>query len=90
MSANVQIEVDEQTADVLRTRAAELGVTVPELVAELAALESEPVPVEDDHIAELDRRWHKVGARGRIVPQRLVVGWLRTWGTRQFKPWRNE
>ena len=90
MSANVQIEVDEQTADVLRTRAAELGVTVPELVAELAAVESEPVSAEDAHIAELHRRWNKVEAGGTVLPQKLVVGWLRTWGTRQFKPWQNQ
>ena len=36
MSTNVKIEVDERTADVLQARAAELGVTVSELVAELA------------------------------------------------------
>jgi hypothetical protein len=36
MSMNVKIEIDERTADVLHARAAELGVTVSELVAELA------------------------------------------------------
>src|SRR6266850_3544527 len=34
MKANVKIEVDEHTADVLQARAAELGVTVSELVAD--------------------------------------------------------
>ena len=32
MSINVSIEVDKDTADVLRVRAAELGVTVPQLI----------------------------------------------------------
>jgi hypothetical protein len=68
-STKVTIEVDEQTADVLQTRAAKLGVTVSELVAELATLESEPMTVAPDEIAELDRRWKKVEARGSAVPQ---------------------
>lgn len=87
MSTNVQIEVDEQTADVLQTRAAELGVTVSELVAELATLESEPIAVEADDVAELDRRWKKLEAGGRTVPHDRVVRWLRTWGTPRFRPW---
>jgi predicted transcriptional regulator len=87
MSTNVQIEVDEQTADVLQTRAAELGVTVSELVAELATLESEPIVIEADDIAELDRRWMKIEAGGRTVPHERVVRWLRTWGTPRFRPW---
>ena len=88
MSLNVRIEVDEQTANVLQTRAAELGVTVSELVAELATLESDPITVEADDIAELDRRWKKIEAGGRTVPQGRVVRWLRTWGTRRFQPWQ--
>jgi predicted transcriptional regulator len=87
MSTNVHIEVDEQTADVLQTRAAELGVTVSELVAELATLESEPISIEADDIAELDRRWQTIEAGGRTVPHERVVRWLRTWGTARFQPW---
>ena len=87
MSTNVQIEVDEQTADVLQTRAAELGVTVSELVAELALLESEPISIVADDIAELDRRWKAIEAGGRPVPHERVVRWLRTWGTARFRPW---
>ena len=87
MSTNVQIEVDEQTAGVLQTRAAELGVTVSELVAELAMLESEPVAIEADEIAELDRRSNAIEDGGRTVPHERVVRWLRTWGTGRFRPW---
>jgi predicted transcriptional regulator len=87
MSTSVKIEVDEQTAEVLQSRAAELGVSVSELVAELATLETEPIAVEVDEIAELDRRWKKVEAGERTVPQERVVRWLRTWGTPRFQPW---
>ena len=89
MSTNVKIEVDERTADVLQVRAAELGVTVSELVAELATLDSDPVVVESDEIAELDRRWKKIEAGGRTVPHERVVRWLRTWGTPRFRRWQD-
>ena len=87
MSTNVHIEVDEQTAGVLQTRAAELGVTVSELVAELAMLESEPIAIEADDIAEFDRRWKAIEGGRRKVPHERVVRWLRTWGTSRFRPW---
>ncbi len=88
MGANVTIEVDEQTADVLQTRAAELGVTIPQLIAELAALEGEPLVLETEAVAELDRRWRLAEGTGRTVPQAQAVRWLRTWGTPQFQPWQ--
>ena len=87
MSTSVKIEVDEQTAEVLQARAAELGVTVSELVTELATLETEPIAVESGEIAELDRRWKKIEAGEQTVPQERVVRWLRTWGTARFQPW---
>ena len=90
MSTNVKIEVDERTADVLQARAAELGVTVSELVAELATLDSEPIVVESDEIAELDRRWKKIEAGQSTVPHERVVQWLRTWGTPRFRPWHDQ
>jgi predicted transcriptional regulator len=88
MSTNVKIEVDERTANVLQARAAELGVTVSELIAELATLDSEPVVVESEEIAELDRRWKKIEAGQATVPHERVVGWLRTWGTPRYRPWQ--
>ena len=90
MSTNVKIEVDEQTADVLQTRAAELGVTVSELVAELATLESDAIAADADTIAELDRRWRKVDEDGRTVAHERVVRWLRTWGKPRFQPWQGQ
>ncbi|OFW20630.1 MAG: hypothetical protein A3G21_22180 [Acidobacteria bacterium RIFCSPLOWO2_12_FULL_66_21] len=88
MSTNVKIEVDERTADVLQARAAELGVTVSDLIAELATLDSEPIVVESEEIAELDRRWKKIEAGQSTVPHEHVVRWLRTWGTPLFRPWQ--
>ena len=88
MSTNVKIEVDERTAHVLQTRAAELGVTVSELVAELATLDSDPVVVDSHEIAELDRRWKKIEGGSSTIRHERVVRWLRTWGTAAFRPWR--
>lgn len=88
MSTNVKIEVDEQTADVLQARAEELGVTVSELLAELATLDTDPLVVDSKEIAELGRRWNKVEAGGPTIPHERVVRWLRTWGTPGFRPWR--
>lgn len=87
MTTKVKIEVDPRTADVLQARAAELGVTISELVAELATLEAESTPAAPDEIAELDRRWKKIEAGDPTVPQDQVVRWLRTWGTARYRPW---
>jgi predicted transcriptional regulator len=81
------IEVDEATATALLTRAAERGVSVSELVAELVTLDREPVAVESSEIAELDRRSKAIEAGAAIVPHRDVVRWLRTWGTPAFRRW---
>lgn len=86
MSANVSIEVDKHTADVLLTRAAVLGVTVSQLIAELAALDGASREAETDEVAELDRR-SASAAEGSRVPHDRVVQWLRTWGTPGFQPW---
>jgi hypothetical protein len=41
----------------LKQRAAERGLSVPELVAELVTLEAGPADADADDIVELDRRW---------------------------------
>jgi len=76
------IEVDETTAATLKTRAAERGVSVSQVVAELV-----PLAIDNDAIAELDRRWAAVEAGRATVPNEEVVRWLQTWGTPAFKPW---
>jgi len=86
MGANVSIDIDQHTADVLEVRATELGVTVPQLIAELAALDGTPRDADTGEIAELDRRAASATPDSR-VPQERVVQWLRTWGTASFRPW---
>jgi predicted transcriptional regulator len=86
MAPHVSVDIDQHTADVLELRAAELGVTVPQLIAELAALDSTPRDADADEIAELDRRAAKA-ASGSRVPHERVVQWLRTWGTPEFRQW---
>jgi hypothetical protein len=86
MSSSVRIEIDKGTADVLKARATELGLTVSQLIAELALLEGEPRQASDEEIAELDRRLARATEDSR-VPHERVVHWLRTWGTPQFRQW---
>jgi predicted transcriptional regulator len=76
-----KVEVDSETAAVLKARAAERGISVAELVAELVP------PSDEELIAELDRRWAAIEAGEPTVPHEEVRAWLRTWGTPEFKPW---
>lgn len=76
------IEVNADTADRLAQLAAERGLTVSELVAELAIGEA-----SEADIAELDRRWQRVqSGEDKTIPHEKVVEWLRTWGTHEFRP----
>lgn len=86
MNTHVNIEVDKRTAEVLESRAAELGVTVPQLIAELAALDGAPRDADLEETAELDRRYANA-SDGARVPHDRVVQWLRTWGTPRFRQW---
>jgi predicted transcriptional regulator len=79
------IEVDKTTADALRARAAERGISVAQLLAEIAS-ESGPIAADAADLAELDRRWAKVKAGEATVPHDDVVRWLDTWGTEAFRP----
>jgi len=84
-----KIEVDEATAAALAARAAERGLTVSELVAEMAAQQGAPVPLPPEELAELDRQWAAIKAGERTVPHDQVVRWLETWGTPAFRPWNS-
>ena len=81
------IEVDKDTADALKARAADRGISVAELLNELAD-QSGPVAADPSDVAELDRRWAKVEAGEKTVPTSDVVRWLETWGSPSFKAWR--
>jgi predicted transcriptional regulator len=84
------IEIDDDTASVLKQRAEERGLSVPRLVAELVTLEAEPVRADDGEIAELDRRWKAFKAQGSATSNEEVVQWLQIWGTKAFRYWRSE
>ena len=81
------IEVDEATARTLQARARDKGVSVSELIAEFARIETGPVSVDADALAELDRRWKAAEAGGGTVSNEQVMAWLKTWGSVKFKPW---
>jgi predicted transcriptional regulator len=83
------IEIDDATANALRQRAEERGVSVPALVAELLALEAGPIRAGKDEIAELDRRWKTFEAQDSVASNDDVVRWLKTWGTPAFRSWRD-
>jgi predicted transcriptional regulator len=99
-----QIEVDEETAALLEARAGARGMTVSELVADIArnleALQVDlaelrdngegPVAISADEIAELDRRWAAIEAGEPTVSNDDVMRWLHTWGTPAFKPWHDK
>ena len=90
MRATRTIEIDAVTADELEARAATRGVSVGQIVAELAALNSS-VSVDAEDIAELDRQWAEIESGAvSTVPHEKVARWLETWGTPAFKPWRNQ
>jgi predicted transcriptional regulator len=82
------IEIDSDTANALKERADEQGVTVSQLVAELATLATGPVQSDRDDVAELDRRWEAFKAQDSAASTEDVVRWLKTWGTPAFRSWR--
>jgi hypothetical protein len=75
------IEVDEQTAIALEARAAERGLSVPDLLAEITSLATSPEALSADDVTELDRRWAAIEAGEPTVSNDAVVRWLRTWGS---------
>jgi len=84
------IEVDERTAVTLEATAAERGLSVPDLVAEMTALAASPEALPTDQVAELDRRWAAIEAGEPTISNDAVVRWLRTWGSPAFKSWHDQ
>jgi predicted transcriptional regulator len=83
------IEVDDATAAVLESRAAEAGLSVTALLAEMFAVGSTPAELPSAELAELDRQWAAIKAGEPTVPHEDVVRWLHTWGTPGFRPWNS-
>jgi predicted transcriptional regulator len=81
------IEVDEETAALLRARAAARGLSVPELLAEILTDDVARGDAGTEAVAELDRRWGRFEEAGAPASHDEVVRWLETWGRPSFKPW---
>jgi predicted transcriptional regulator len=84
------IEVDDATAAALESRAAEAGLSVAELLAEMVTAEGGPSTLSDAEMSELDRQWDAIKAGEPTVAHDEVVRWLDTWGTPRFSPWKNQ
>jgi predicted transcriptional regulator len=81
------IEVDDATAVALESRAAEVGLSISELLAEMVARPNKPAEASHSDIAELDLQWAAIKAGEPTVPHEDVVRWLDTWGTPRFRSW---
>jgi predicted transcriptional regulator len=84
------IEVDELIAAGLQKRAAERGMSVSQLLADLLALDSQPIAIDSEEVAELDRRWEAAKRDNATVGNEDVVRWLGTWGTPEFRRWQDK
>ena len=83
MNIKLTIEIDENAVRTLEKRASERGVSIGELVAELAG---DARVADPNEIAELNRRWATVEAGAPVVAHEKVVRWLADWGS-DFRPW---
>jgi predicted transcriptional regulator len=93
-----KIEVAAETADLLEARASARGVTVSDLIADLAgAVETLPAslaqaramnsgPWSPEILAEDARRLAAYKETGEAVPWADVRAWLRSWGTKDELP----
>ena len=93
MSEKVRIEVDEATALVLEARAAARGMTVAQLIADIAGTEGAlPAELQTlrtagdgpwalDVLAEDARRLGDFHRAREAVPWEDVKAWMQSWGT---------
>jgi len=82
-AAKRTIDVDAATAAALESRAAEAGLSVSELLAEILA----PAEASPADMAKLDRQWAAIKAGEPTEPHEDVVRWLDTWGTLGYRAW---
>jgi predicted transcriptional regulator len=80
------VQIDADTDAILRRLAQERA-------AEPEAIVSDAVRLFDDlygqtALGELDRRWAEFERTGESYTQDEVEAWLKTWGTRDFRPFR--
>jgi len=98
MNAKVKIEIDAQTADLLKARAAARGMSVGDLLADLASDENllppelEAMrnagegPWSPEILAEDARRLAEFHRTREAVPWDDVKAWMQSWGTPQELP----
>jgi hypothetical protein len=98
MNAKVKIEIDAQTADLLKARATARGITVAELLADLAgndnplppALEAMRTkgegPWAPEILAEDARRLAEFSRTREGVPWNEVKAWMQSWGSQHELP----
>jgi predicted transcriptional regulator len=84
------IEVDDTTAAALETRAAQVGLSVAELLAAMVAVEGVRTELPSADITALDQQWGAIKAGEPTVPHEDVARWLDTWGTSGFRPWKGQ
>jgi hypothetical protein len=98
MNAKVKIEVDARTAELLEARAAARGMSVADLLADLAADDS-PLPPwleamrrngegpwSPEVLAEDQRRLAEFNRTRMGVPWDEVKAWMKSWGTSNELP----
>ncbi len=83
-----KIEVDEATAAALEARAAAVGVSVSELIAQLVSSAGGSAKVSSGELDELDRQWAAIKAGEPTFAHDDAVRWLDTWGTPDSRPWQ--
>lgn len=98
MGAKVNIEVDAGTAELLRARAKARGMSVADLLADLAGSESPLPPALEamrtsgegpwapNLLAEDARRLAEFQRTREALPWDDVKAWMRSWGTPQEMP----
>ena len=98
MNAKVKIEVDTQTADLLKARASARGMSVADLLADLAGDENLlPAALEamrkagdgpwaPEILAEDARRLAEFRNTREAVPWAEVKAWMQSWGMPQELP----
>ena len=98
MNAKVKIEIDAQTADLLKARASARGMSIGDFIADLAsdenllppALEAlrraGEVPWSPEVLAEDRRRLAEFQRTREGVPWDEVKAWMVSWGTPQELP----
>jgi hypothetical protein len=98
MSTKVTIEVDVRTADLLEARAAARGISVADLLADLAGEESllpatlaamrdsGEGPWAPSVLAEDARRLAEFSRTREAIPWNDIKSWMQSWGSENEQP----